>query len=96
MIQWDMQLLELHQSSAWIGAVLCAFFGIFLLMLWVPGARKDDPVATSRIRIGYGLLASSVAFLFFGLYLMAGLIIYVLFFAVGVLIDGLKIAFGKN
>ena len=75
-----------------IYGILCIFFGILLLLLWVPMGSSENQKAKKRVRLGYGLIGLGIGFLFFGFYLSV-IVLLLIVSAIGyVLIKGIKIA----
>lgn len=55
-------------ATAAIGCGLFIFFGLFLLLLWVPGYDKSDEVATERIKDGWTFILIGLLLGVFGLF----------------------------
>jgi len=95
----SLKLFEFHQGSAYALALGMAFFGTFLLLLWVPGYKnygvETRALAKERIRGGFGLYIIGLLFLIFGAYAMAAFVIGLATLAIYSIARGAKIAFSN-
>lgn len=71
MIPWFFgpeSMQEVQISISLVTAGLSAFFGILILMLWVPSYKKKSTQAKAHIQGAYLFFAIAALFLVFGLY----------------------------
>ncbi|HVM76996.1 MAG TPA: hypothetical protein VMU07_02490 [Candidatus Paceibacterota bacterium] len=91
----------MHKASSVVMAIGMAFFGTFILALWVPGYHSLETatikaLARERIRTGILLYGFAVGSLVFGLYLtgtMMGAIVVYLGYCI---LKGIVIAFSRS
>jgi hypothetical protein len=82
--------------AAGLGFGLFTFFGLFILMLWVPDYDKTDEVATERIKGGWLFILIG---LFLGVFGMFGFLLMCAAFVVflcWVVYRSVKIAFNRG
>lgn len=91
-----------HVFLAFMGSGLSALLGLILLMLWVPTFEKTSisdhlkESARTHVRAGVGLLVFALASVILGLYVWSILIAAMLVFVIWVVINGVRIALGKE
>lgn len=81
---------------SFLGAGVFAFFGLLILMLWVPSYRDMPQTTKKHVQEAYLFFAIAALFLIFGLYFFSALIILLAGFIVYVSWKSVRIMLGKE
>lgn len=70
---------------------LCLFFGLFILLLWVPGEGRKSEHAIDMIRFGYHfIVAGVIGFLFSSWFLIACILAFLVYLSY-LVVKGIKV-----
>jgi hypothetical protein len=93
--------MRMHNEGSIMMAIGMAFFGTFILALWVPGYRNFESsstrvIARERIRMGILLYGLALGSLIFGLYLIATMFGAIATYLLYCIFRGIVIAFSRE